>query len=306
MAKELKKVNVVTVGVGFTGGIALAECAKAGLSVVGLERGDRRGVEDFQDIHDEWRYAVNYGLMQDLSKETITFRNTEEMRALPMRKLGSFLLGDGLGGAGVHWNGMNFRFSPYDFQIKTMTDERYGKNKLGKEYILQDYPLTYDEMEPYYTAFEMALGVAGEPGYFGGKRSKPYAMPPLVKTPVLSKFETAAKQTGCHPYMIPAAIASEPYTTPDGITHNPCMYCGFCERFGCEYDAKAEPNNTFIPVAEKTGNCEIRCNANVVEIVFLIPKNRKIPIENSMADNIMPPNNGKKEGNHEITPKAVR
>lgn len=66
---------------------------------------------------------------------------------------------------------MNFRFSPYDFQIKTMTDERYGKNKLGKEYILQDYPLTYDEMEPYYTAFEMALGVAGEPGYFGGKRS---------------------------------------------------------------------------------------------------------------------------------------
>lgn len=140
MAKELKKVNVVTVGVGFTGGIALAECAKAGLSVVGLERGDRRGVEDFQDIHDEWRYAVNYGLMQDLSKETITFRNTEEMRALPMRKLGSFLLGDGLGGAGVHWNGMNFRFSPYDFQIKTMTDERYGKNKLGKEYILQDYP----------------------------------------------------------------------------------------------------------------------------------------------------------------------
>lgn len=69
------------------------------------------------------------------------------------------------------------------------------------------------------------------------------------------------------PYMIPAAIASEPYTTPDGVTHNPCMYCGFCERFGCEYDAKAEPNNTFIPVAEKTGNCEIRCNANVVEIL---------------------------------------
>ena len=130
MAKELKKVNVVTVGVGFTGGIALAECAKAGLSVVGLERGDRRGVEDFQDIHDEWRYAVNYGLMQDLSKETITFRNTEEMRALPMRKLGSFLLGDGLGGAGVHWNGMNFRFSPYDFQIKTMTDERDAEGNL--------------------------------------------------------------------------------------------------------------------------------------------------------------------------------
>lgn len=67
--------------------------------------------------------------------------------------------------------------------------------------------------------------------------------------------------------MIPAAIASQPYVTPDGMTHNPCMYCGFCERFACEYDAKAQPTNTFVPVAEKTGNCEIRCNANVLEVL---------------------------------------
>ena len=127
MADMLKKVDVVTVGVGFAGSIVLAECAKAGLSVVGLERGERRGLEDFKEIHDEWRYAVQYGLMQDLAKETVTFRNTEDMRALPMRRLGSFLLGDGLGGAGTHWNGMVYRFSPYDFQIKTMTEERYGK-----------------------------------------------------------------------------------------------------------------------------------------------------------------------------------
>ncbi|MCD8490979.1 MAG: hypothetical protein LRY51_03285 [Geovibrio sp.] len=74
MATELKKVNVVTVGVGFTGGIVASECAKAGLSVVGLERGGYRTVEDFMEIHDEWRYAVNYGMMQDLSKETITLQ----------------------------------------------------------------------------------------------------------------------------------------------------------------------------------------------------------------------------------------
>lgn len=267
MAKQLKKVDVVAVGVGFTGGIALAECAKAGMSVVGLERGKYQDVANFREMHDEWRYAVNYGLMQDLSKETVTFRNTESMRALPMRRLGSFLLGEGLGGAGVHWNGMNFRFSPYDFQIKTLTDERYGKNKLGPDYQLQDFALTYDEMEPYYTTFEEALGVSGEPGYFDGRRSKPYAMPPLIKTPVLARFEKAAREVGCHPSMIPAAIASEVYTTPEGTVHNPCMYCGFCERFGCEYDAKAEPTNTFIPAAEKTGNCEIRCYANVVEIL---------------------------------------
>ena len=140
MVRTLKKVDVVAVGVGFAGSLVLAECARAGLSVVGLERGERRGLEDFQEIHDEWRYAVNYGLMQDLSRETVSFRNTEAMRALPMRRLGSFLLGDGLGGAGTHWNGMNFRFSPYDFKIRTMTDERYGRDKLGKDYQLQDYP----------------------------------------------------------------------------------------------------------------------------------------------------------------------
>ncbi len=267
MVKELKKVDVVTVGMGFTGGVALAECAKAGLKVVGLERGDRRGLPDFMEIHDEWRYAINYGLMQDLSKETITFRNSESMPALPMRRLGSFCLGDGLGGAGVHWNGMNYRFKPYDFQIKTMTDERYGKNKLSKDYLLQDYPFTYDELEPYFTKFEYAIGVSGDPGPFDGKRSKPWPMPPLVKTPSMKLFEKATKELGYHPYHIPAAIASEDYTTSDGMKLNACQYCGFCERFACEYDAKAQPTNTFLPVAEKTGNCEIRCNANVVEII---------------------------------------
>lgn len=80
-----------------------------------------------------------------------------------------------------------------------MTDERYGRDKLGKDYQLQDYPFTYDEIEPYYTKFELAIGVAGEPGHFGGRRSKPYPMPPLVKTPVLTEFERAARETAVIP-----------------------------------------------------------------------------------------------------------
>lgn len=195
MAKELKKVNVVTVGVGFTGGIALAECAKPGFPSLGLSAATAGAWRISRISTMNGGMPSITGLCRICPKRRLRSAIRKEMRALPMRKLGSFLLGDGLGGAGVHWNGMNFRFSPYDFQIKTMTDERYGKNKLGKEYILQDYPLTYDEMEPYYTAFEMALGVAGEPGYFGGKRSKPYAAP-LVKTPVLSKSKRRRSRPG--------------------------------------------------------------------------------------------------------------
>lgn len=267
MAKELKKVDVVTVGVGFVSGVVAAECTKAGLSVVGLERGSFRTVDDFAEIHDEWRYGVNYGLMQDLSKETVTFRNTRDMRALPMRQLGSFLLGDGLGGAGVHWNGINIRFFPYDFEIQSKTKERYG-SKMPAEYLLQDWGLTYDQIEPYYTKFEYGIGTSGEDkSPFNGKRSKPYPMKPLAKTKILKKFETAASKLGYHPYMLPASIASDSYTTPDGSSLNPCEYCGYCERFGCEYDAKSSPINTVIPAAMKTGKFDLRCNVNVLEVL---------------------------------------
>ncbi|PKC52484.1 hypothetical protein RhiirA1_481398, partial [Rhizophagus irregularis] len=119
------KVDVVTVGVGWTGGIVAAECSKAGLKVRGLERGAERGTKDYGMVHDEFRYAIRYELFQDLSKESITFRNNREMKALPMRMMGSFLLGEGLGGSGTHWNGQNWRFLPYDFEIKSMTDEKY-------------------------------------------------------------------------------------------------------------------------------------------------------------------------------------
>lgn len=268
MAKELNKVDVVMVGVGFTGGIAAAECCKAGLKVVGLERGSRRTVEDFGHMHDEWRYALNYGLMQDLSKETITFRNTRDMRPLPMRRLGSFLVGEGTGGAGVHWNGMNVRFFPYDFKIKTYTDARYGKDKLSGDYLLQDWALSYDELEPYYDKFEKTIGCAGEAkSPFDGPRSSPYPLPPHVKTPVMEMFENSTKNLGYHPYIIPAGIASKEYTNPDGEELFPCPYCGFCERFGCEYDAKASPVNTVIPTAEKTGNFDLRTHCNVVEVL---------------------------------------
>ncbi|MFJ7917125.1 MULTISPECIES: GMC family oxidoreductase [unclassified Lysinibacillus] len=268
MAKTLPGVDVVTVGVGWTGGIIAAECSKAGLKVVGLERGQKRGTEDYLTIHDEYRYAIRYDLMQNLSKETISFRNNRNMKALPMRQLGSFLLGEGLGGSGTHWNGMSYRFLPYDFQIKTMTDKRYGANKLGPDYLLQDWALTYDELEPYFDKFEKTSGISGDDkNPFSGKRSNPYPTGPMKMTPMLTQFETAAKKLKLSPYMVPSANLSEVYKNPDGETINACQYCGFCERFGCEYGAKSSAEVTVVPTALKTGNFDLRYNSNVVEIL---------------------------------------
>ncbi|MGI2328739.1 GMC family oxidoreductase [Planococcus sp. YIM B11945] len=268
MATTLDKVDVVTVGVGWTGGIIAAECAKEGLKVVGLERGRERSTEDYSIIHDEFRYAIRYELMQDLSRETVTFRNTRRQRALPMRQMGSFLLGEGLGGSGTHWNGQTWRFLPYDFQIKTMTEERYGRNKLSADYTIQDWGITYDELEPYFTRFEKTAGISGEDtNPFWGKRSEDYPTPPMKKTPILKKFETASKNLGYSPFMMPSANLSESYKNPDGKTINACQYCGFCERFGCEYGAKTSPEITVVPTARDTGNFDVRFNANVVEIM---------------------------------------
>lgn len=267
MVTTLDKVDVVTVGVGWTGGIIAAECAKEGLKVVGLERGRERGTEDFSIVHDEYRYAVRYELMQDLSKETVTFRNSRNQRALPMRQMGSFLLGEGLGGAGTHWNGQNWRFLPYDFQIKTMTEQKYG-NKLSADYLLQDWGITYDELEPYFDRFEKTAGISGEDkNPFWGKRSSEYPTPPMKKTAILKKFETATTNLGYSPFMMPSANLSEPYENPDGQQINACQYCGFCERFGCEYGAKSSPEITVVPAARETGNYEIKFNANVVEVM---------------------------------------
>ncbi|QQZ10465.1 GMC family oxidoreductase [Heyndrickxia vini] len=267
MVKKLPKVDVVIIGVGWAGGIIASELTKKGLNVVGLERGKERKTEDYYMVHDELRYALRYELMQDLSKETITFRGNERTRALPMRQYGSFLLGDGLGGAGVHWNGQTFRFLPYDFEIRSKTIEKYGKNKIPKGMTIQDWGITYDELEPYFDRFEKIAGISGEENPLGGKRSAKYPTPPMKKSPQMNDFEKAAKQLKLHPYIVPSANLSESYTNPDGISRAACQYCGYCERFGCEYGAKADPVVTVIPVAKKTGKFEIRTHSNVRRIL---------------------------------------
>ncbi|WP_010648010.1 GMC family oxidoreductase [Oceanobacillus massiliensis] len=267
MATKLDKVPVVIVGVGWGGGIIAAELAKAGIKVVGLERGEDRSTADFQQVHDEYRYAIRLDLMQDASKETVTARNSLEEKALPMRQWGSFLPGEGVGGAGVHWNGQTWRFLPYDFEIKTMTDEKYGPDKLGPDYTLQDWGITYDEMEPYFYKYEQTAGISGEEMPLGPPRSEPYPTPPMISTPILDRFKEAATNLDLHPFMMPSANLSEAYENPDGQTINACQYCGYCERFGCEYGAKTSPNVTVIPTAQNTGNFELRTDANVLEIL---------------------------------------
>ena len=199
----------------------------------------------------------------------MTFRNSREQDALPMRQQGSFLLGENLGGAGTHWNGQTWRFLPYDFEVKSMTEERYGSDKLQEDdgYRWEDWGITYDELEPYFNTFEQTAGISGEDNPLGGDRSESYPTPPMLKSRSLRMFEEAATNMELHPIMMPSANLSQQYENPDGETINACQYCAFCERFACEYDAKATPEVTVIKTAQKSDLFQLRVGANVVEII---------------------------------------
>ena len=162
------QVDAVIIGVGWAGTILAAELTKAGLKVVGLERGHARGVPDYQHKFDELRYAVDYELMQDTSQETWTLRHNLNETALPIRQLGSFLPGTGVGGAGVHWNGQTWRFEPRDFTIRSSTIDRYGAQAIPADSTIQDWGITYDELEPYYDKFEYMAGISGKAGNIKG------------------------------------------------------------------------------------------------------------------------------------------
>src|SRR6266446_6581507 len=148
---------------------------QSGLKVVGFERGaERDTVPDFQSpaIHDELRYSIRKANMQDNVKVAVTFRNTSNETALPIRRWESFLPGQGLGGSFVHWNGQSFRAQAADFIYRTHHLERYGQKFLdacGPDLTIQDWGVTYDELEAHYDRFEYLIGVSGAAGNIKGK-----------------------------------------------------------------------------------------------------------------------------------------
>ena len=121
-------------------------------------------------VHDELKYDRHSDIFQNLSRETITFRNNMSQTALPMRELGSFKPGEMVGGTAAHWGGNARRFLPHDFEIAHAgSTERYGKSFFPEDCTSQDWGVTWDELEPYYDQFEHIYGVGGKAGNLDGE-----------------------------------------------------------------------------------------------------------------------------------------
>ncbi|HEY5106484.1 MAG TPA: GMC family oxidoreductase [Caulobacteraceae bacterium] len=280
MTQTLPKVDVLVIGFGWTGAILAQELTDAGLNVLALERGIWRDTPtDYSTTfaQDELRYYWRKELFQRPAHDTCTVRNDLSQTALPMRKLGSFLPGSGVGGAGVHWNGQVWRFLPSDLVAKSHNIARYGKAAVPPDMTIQDYGVTYDELEPYYDRFEYLCGVSGKAGNlkgaiqaggdpFEGPRSRDYPNPPLDMPWGPTLFGQAAASLGRHPFPHPAANMSRPYTNPLGVQLGPCTYCGFCEKFGCGNYSKASAPTTILPVLMRKPNFALKTGCEVLKI----------------------------------------
>jgi gluconate 2-dehydrogenase alpha chain len=282
MVTRLKEVDAVTVGLGWTGAIMARELTKAGLKVVSLERGpDRVPADDFMlpNVHDELRYARRLELMWNNATDTLTFRNFTHERALPIRRVSAFLPGEGVGGAGTHWGCMQWRNLPTDFRIRSTLMERYGTKSIPDDMTIQDWPVGYDEIEPFYDYFEKVCGVSGKAGnlrgnkieggnVFEGPRGNEYPNAPIKSSNAGLMFGAAAKGLGYHPFPVPIAIASSDYTNPEGAALNACEYCGFCIRHACGYNAKASPNTAILPPLRQAPNFELRSRCFVTRLNY--------------------------------------
>ncbi len=280
MARILPRKDVVIIGLGWTGAIMAHELTDEGLDVIAIERGPWRDAPtDFPTTYaqDELRYHIRHELFLRPDQTTFTFRNNKDQTALPIRTWGAFMPPNGVGGGGVHWNGQTYRFLPSDFVLRTHLTERYGAAALPEDMTIQDWGVTYDDLEPHYDQFEYLCGTSGQAGVvngqkqaggnpFEGSRSRPYPNPPMKQGYAHALFGKAAGELGYHPFPQPSGNMSQGYTNSLGVRLGPCTYCGFCEWFGCANYSKASPQTTVLPVLVRKSNFSVRDNSEVTKI----------------------------------------
>src|ERR1700730_13467428 len=257
MATE--KTDVVIVGVGAAGGILAAELGKAGMKVIGIERGPRLTTQDFNP-HDELRYFQRQDLRPNIKRQPITWRPNRDARATPVPVQN---YGNQAGGGTVHYGAVSWRMHEDDFRARSHSVERYGVAAIPADSSLADWPLSYADLEPYYDRAEYELGVSGKAGNVQGRkidggnvfeapRKREYPLPPLLDDQAGIWFHAAAHKLGYHPFPTPRAIVSQQYNGRPA-----CTYCGFCQSFGCHVGAKSSILVTKLPEADATGNFKL-------------------------------------------------
>ncbi|HLL97563.1 MAG TPA: GMC family oxidoreductase [Rubrobacteraceae bacterium] len=253
--------DVVLVGVGAMGSVVAPILARAGLRVVGLEAGPWRTKHDFLPDELGSAYYCRGEMGPKFLSETPRWRRSQ---GEPTREA-TFSLGrmmNGVGGSVIHWGGALRRCHPHHFKYLTHLRESCGEETLPEGHTLADWPVTYDDLEPYYTTVEYLIGVAGNNDNPFIQRDKPFPLPPLRPFRTSEIFRKATEEMGLHPYPTPVAVNSEPYNGYPATT-----YCAWSGGFGPINDERWHPGLTSVPEALATGNFELRTYCRVVRVL---------------------------------------
>ncbi|HEY3707286.1 MAG TPA: GMC family oxidoreductase [Terracidiphilus sp.] len=257
----MKGVNAVIIGAGAAGGIVAKELSTAGLSVVLLERGAWYTAHDCRkdDLRNQRVTVLGnaFGPEDDGNPRIVVSSKGEAHEILPSE--GGYNNNAAcVGGGTLSYGAQAWRFMPQDFRMRSTYGAPEGSS-------LEDWPISYDDLEPFYDKAEHEIGVSGDVSTdpFKAPRKRDLPMPPLPPNKEFDILWPAAKRLGLHPFHVPMLRNSVPYNG-----RGPCMRCRWCCGFACEVDAKNGSQNTVIPTALATGNCDLRTGCMAREILI--------------------------------------
>ena len=226
---------VVIVGSGAGGGTLADELTQRGVNVVILEAGRHYTQADFEN--DEWTMFHKISWL-DKRISAGGWHHAETYPNLPA------WIVKGVGGSTMHFSGLALRFLPHDFETRTTYGAVAGANVL-------DWPLSYDELAPYYDIAERKMGVAG---------TRASGLPPMPPNNHYKVIAAGARKVGYKQIERPVASNTRPN---DG--RPACQQIGFCMQ-GCKIGAKWSTLYAEIPRAIDTGRAELRPQSMVLKI----------------------------------------
>jgi gluconate 2-dehydrogenase alpha chain len=255
--------DVVLAGLGGVGGLIAPVLAKAGLRVVALEAGPWRSQSDFVPDELGVAYWCRANLSQKFMSESPRWRrNDGEPTREATYSLGRMV--NGVGGSPLHWGAWLRRFHPYHHKFRSHVLERWGEMALPEDTTLVDWPVSYDELEPYYALLDELIGIAGpeEGSNPFIPRKNDYPLPPLRSTRMTQLFHKTAAAMGLHPHALPAGVNSKPY---NGYPET--KYSALSLGFGPINNDRWHAGMTSVPEALATGNLDLKTHCRVVKVL---------------------------------------
>lgn len=248
MSTGTPEYDVCVVGSGAAGGIMAKELAEGGAKVILLEGGKR--VQPSELLTHKWPYELPFrGFRQEKQniyyqgdvRSSVRYEESSDNIAVDRIRV--------VGGRTVHWNAVTLRYAARDFRERSLTG------------IEEDWPISYDELAPYYERVEELIGVTGQDDALEILPGGHHYLPPLPWRCSEHVLNRSLKRMGIPMIPVRKAVLTKPYDNRPG-----CHYCGHCMD-GCDVAAVYNSATAMLPKAQATGNFTLRQNALAREVM---------------------------------------